>query len=114
MDGPIKQADVIMLGYPLNYNMSIDVQKNDLEFYEGLTTNQTPAMTWSFYSIGWQRVNELEKRDYYFRRSYQDYVVEPFKASFALTLLNISSPKPCHICSTWCRSMQRVENGFTL
>ncbi len=30
----VKQADVVMLGYPLLYDMPANVRKNDLEIYE--------------------------------------------------------------------------------
>ncbi len=29
----IKQADVVLLGFPLGFNMSAAVRKNDLEYY---------------------------------------------------------------------------------
>lgn len=30
----VKQADVILLGFPLDMDMSLDLRKNDLEIYE--------------------------------------------------------------------------------
>jgi trehalose/maltose hydrolase-like predicted phosphorylase len=76
---PIKQADTIMLGYPLNWNVSYDIRKHDLEVYETLTSKYTPAMTWSWFTIGFKFVNELNKMNSYFLKSYQDYTVQPFK-----------------------------------
>ena len=78
-DKPIKQADTIMLGYPLNWNVSDDIRRHDLEFYESLTSQSTPAMTWSWFTIGWKSVNELNKMNNYFLKSYQDYLIQPFK-----------------------------------
>jgi len=87
-DGPIKQADTIMLNYPLNWNYSVDIMKNDLDFYELLMSDRTPAMTWSWFTIGWKWVGEDSKMRSYFLKSYQDYIVQPFKvtACFASSL----------------------------
>jgi len=78
-DAPIKQADTVLLNYPLNWNYSVDIMKNDLEFYELLITDRTPAMTWSWFTIGWKWVNEVAKTRSYFLKSYQDYLIQPFK-----------------------------------
>ena len=77
----IKQADAIMLSYPLNWNMSRDIMRNDLEYYENLMSPRTPAMTKSFYAIGWKFINEMTKASSYFLSSYQDYQINPFKVS---------------------------------
>lgn len=78
-DRPIKQADTIMLNYPLNWNYSADIMRNDLEFYETLTDTRTPAMTWSWFTIGWKWTKEQSKMRSYFLKSYQDYLIQPFK-----------------------------------
>ena len=75
----VKQADTIMLTYPLNWNMSRDIMRNDLEYYEQLTTERTPAMTWSFFTVGWKWVDDDAKATAYFLKSYQDYLIQPFK-----------------------------------
>ena len=75
----IKQADTILLTYPLNWNMSRDIMRNDLEYYERLTSERTPAMTWSFFTVGWKWVDDESKMTAYFLKSYQDYVIQPFK-----------------------------------
>lgn len=75
----VKQADTIMLTYPLNWNMSRDIMRNDLEYYELLTTPHTPAMTWSFFTVGWKWVDDEAKTNAYFLKSYQDYIIQPFK-----------------------------------
>ena len=33
MNSTIKQADVVLLGFPLGFNMSATVRRNDLLFY---------------------------------------------------------------------------------
>ena len=39
----IKQADVVMLGYPLAYNMSLATQRNDLSIYANVTDPNGPG-----------------------------------------------------------------------
>lgn len=43
---PVKQADTVMLGYPLGLPMTPEVRRNDLEAYEPVTDPDGPAMTW--------------------------------------------------------------------
>ena len=88
---PIKQADAIMLNYPLNWNYSIDIMHNDLMFYETLMSSRTPAMTWSWFTIGWKWVNELSKMRSYFLKSYQDYIIQPFKVTLLLHIETLFS-----------------------
>ena len=90
-DNEIKQADTVMLNYPLNWNYSIDIMKNDLEFYEQLITDRTPAMTWSWFTIGFKWVNEESKMLSYFHKSYQDYIVQPFKVTVQLCVLIVTA-----------------------
>lgn len=42
----MKQADVVLLGFPLMHPMSPEVRRNDLETYEPATEPGGPAMTW--------------------------------------------------------------------
>lgn len=42
----MKQADVVLLGFPLMHPMSPEVRRNDLEMYEPVTELNGPAMTW--------------------------------------------------------------------
>ena len=55
----IKQASVVLLGYPLGEKMDDDVRENDIVEYEKCT-NKGPGMTYSMYSIG---MLELGKTD---------------------------------------------------
>lgn len=75
----IKQADVVLLGYPLLWTMPDDVRAKDLVLYESVTDNQGPAMTWGMHSIGWLDVGDKLQADENFNRSYQEYVRQPFK-----------------------------------
>ncbi|KAM9754785.1 protein-glucosylgalactosylhydroxylysine glucosidase isoform 1-T5 [Menidia menidia] len=58
---PVKQADTVMLGYPLGLTMSPEVRRNDLEAYEPVTDPNGPAMTWGMFAIGWLELGESER-----------------------------------------------------
>lgn len=55
---PVKQADTVMLGYPLGLAMSPEVRRNDLEVYEAVTDPRGPAMTWGMFAVGWLELGE--------------------------------------------------------
>lgn len=42
----MKQADVVLLGYPVPFSLSPPVRRKNLEMYEAVTSPQGPAMTW--------------------------------------------------------------------
>lgn len=42
----MKQADVVLLGYPVPFTLSPDVRRKNLEIYEAVTSPRGPAMTW--------------------------------------------------------------------
>lgn len=42
----MKQADVVLLGYPVPFPLSPRVRRNNLEVYEAVTSPRGPAMTW--------------------------------------------------------------------
>lgn len=42
----MKQADVVLLGYPVPFLLSPRVRRRNLEVYEAVTSPQGPAMTW--------------------------------------------------------------------
>ncbi|XP_012159096.1 protein-glucosylgalactosylhydroxylysine glucosidase [Ceratitis capitata] len=75
----VKQADVILLGYPVQYAMSNTTRLNDLKNYETVTRESGPAMSWSMFAINFLDVNEMEKANLYFQRGYRDYVRPEFK-----------------------------------
>lgn len=78
LDIIVKQADVILLGFPLMFNMSARVRANDLGLYEPRTNPDGPAMTKSMFAINWLDVGEVNKAERSFRKSYAN-VQEPFK-----------------------------------
>ncbi len=48
----VKQADVVLLPFPLLMPMNLSTRVNDLKFYENRTDNDGPAMTWAMFAIG--------------------------------------------------------------
>jgi hypothetical protein len=75
----IKQADVVLLGFPLMYVTDPVVRRNDLDIYENVTRVDGPAMTWSMHAIGHLESGEEAKGAAMLNRSYQPYLIEPFK-----------------------------------
>ncbi|KAJ8316694.1 hypothetical protein KUTeg_005753, partial [Tegillarca granosa] len=63
----IKQADVILLGFPLMQNLTTEVRKNDLTIYEKVTPGG-PAMTWGMFAIGWIELGDMTKAEELFKR----------------------------------------------
>lgn len=74
----VKQADVILLGFPLLMNMSTEVRENDLRIYEKVTDPSGPAMTKSMFTIGWLDIGEEARAHESFTQGYKN-VQEPFK-----------------------------------
>ncbi|KAH9642784.1 hypothetical protein HF086_010437 [Spodoptera exigua] len=75
----IKQADAVLLGFPLQYSMNISTRLNDLTYYESVTRENGPAMTWSMHTIGHLQLDDDAKAEEMFNRSYEGFVREPFK-----------------------------------
>ncbi len=85
----IKQADVVLLGFPLMWPMNDQVRRNDLLAYEPLTRASGPAMTWSMHSIGFIELGDFIKAQQLFRRSYETYVRPPFNVSQLIISLGV-------------------------
>ena len=64
----VKQADVVLIGYPLNLETNQETRKNDLELYEKVTTTNGPAMTWSIFCVGHLELGQTDKADELFKR----------------------------------------------
>ncbi|CAG7826840.1 unnamed protein product [Allacma fusca] len=75
----IKQADAILLGFPLMYPMDPIERRNDLLLYGNVTRRNGPAMTWAMHTVGFLELDDLTTAEELFNRSYQPYVREPFK-----------------------------------
>ncbi|XP_074653505.1 protein-glucosylgalactosylhydroxylysine glucosidase-like [Tubulanus polymorphus] len=78
MNMPIKQADGILLGYPLMYNMTPSIRHNDLTIYEKVIEASGPAMTWSMFAIGWLEIKSRDKAWQVFKRQFMN-IHEPFQ-----------------------------------
>lgn len=53
-------------------------QVNDLRYYEPVTRENGPAMTWGIHAIGYLDVFEFAEADRLLDRSYKGYQREPF------------------------------------
>ncbi|KAG8437893.1 hypothetical protein GDO86_008551 [Hymenochirus boettgeri] len=74
----VKQADVVLLGYPIMFSMTSEQRKNDLEIYESLTDPNGPAMTWSMFAVGWMELKKIEKAQQQLKKCFTN-ITEPFK-----------------------------------
>jgi trehalose/maltose hydrolase-like predicted phosphorylase len=75
----IKQADVVLIGYPLQLKMKDSTKKNNLNYYDERTRETGPAMTWAMHTIGYLDLKEEAEAAKFFQRSYDVYTHEPFK-----------------------------------
>ncbi|XP_009872417.1 PREDICTED: acid trehalase-like protein 1 [Apaloderma vittatum] len=75
---PVKQADVVLLGFPLMYPMSPEVRRNDLEMYEPVTELDGPAMSWSMFAVGWLELKEVQRAQSQLSKCFSN-IMEPFK-----------------------------------
>eukprot|EP00927_Polykrikos_kofoidii_P025717 TRINITY_DN23056_c0_g1_i2.p1 TRINITY_DN23056_c0_g1~~TRINITY_DN23056_c0_g1_i2.p1 ORF type:complete len:881 (+),score=121.14 TRINITY_DN23056_c0_g1_i2:76-2718(+) len=66
----IKQADVILLGFPLMMDMSPEVRRADLDYYAPRTDSDGPAMTWAMHAIGYLEVQDKQKASDNFDRAF--------------------------------------------
>ncbi|XP_053575935.1 protein-glucosylgalactosylhydroxylysine glucosidase [Bombina bombina] len=74
----VKQADVVLLGYPVMFPMTPEQRKNDLDFYTSVTDPDGPAMTWSMFAIGWMELKQTELAEQEMKKCFTN-ITEPFK-----------------------------------
>jgi trehalose/maltose hydrolase-like predicted phosphorylase len=76
----VKQADVVLLGFPLGLPMPPSTRANDLEVYAARTDPGGPAMTWSMYSIGFCELGPAYEgaAAAFFNKSFASNVQAPF------------------------------------
>ncbi|XP_017115794.1 protein-glucosylgalactosylhydroxylysine glucosidase [Drosophila elegans] len=74
----VKQADTILLGYPLRFDDS-PTHLNDLRYYANVTRESGPAMTWSMFAANYLTSWQDKLANEYFERSYKGYVRPEFK-----------------------------------
>jgi trehalose/maltose hydrolase-like predicted phosphorylase len=76
----IKQADVILLSYPLKQITEATQIKKDLEYYETRVPNEgTPAMTQAVFTTLYARMGNTEKAYHWFKESYVPNLNPPFR-----------------------------------
>uniref|UniRef100_A0A182K1P1 Protein-glucosylgalactosylhydroxylysine glucosidase n=1 Tax=Anopheles christyi TaxID=43041 RepID=A0A182K1P1_9DIPT len=75
---PIKQADTVLLIYPLQYPMNVSTKANNLRKYSQVTRENGPAMTWAIHTIGHLELDEVEQAATMFDKSYRQYLRAPF------------------------------------
>jgi hypothetical protein len=74
---PVKQADVVLLIYPLEY--TVPDASEDLAFYAGATSPKGPGMTYSIFSIDSAQLSTQGCESYtYLLQSSEPYVRGPF------------------------------------
>lgn len=74
----VKQADVILLGFPILYKMDRNIRIADLLYYANRTTLSGPAMTWAMFAVGWLDAVYHDRAQHFFKQGYAN-VQEPFK-----------------------------------
>lgn len=74
----IKQADVVLLDYPLGVEMEDEVKKNNLEYYANVTDPGGPAMTWGMHSLGYLGLEMWEEASANFNRSFANTANSPY------------------------------------
>ncbi|XP_055591897.1 protein-glucosylgalactosylhydroxylysine glucosidase-like [Uranotaenia lowii] len=75
---PIKQGDVVLLGYPLEYPMNISTKANNLRIYSQVTRSNGPAMTWAMHTIGHLDLEQIAEAAGMFSKSYSQYMRAPY------------------------------------
>ncbi|XP_025308406.3 protein-glucosylgalactosylhydroxylysine glucosidase isoform X5 [Canis lupus familiaris] len=74
----VKQADVVLLGYPVPFHLSPHTRRRNLEIYEAATSPRGPAMTWSMFAVGWMELKDPRRAQDFLERSFAN-IAEPFK-----------------------------------
>lgn len=76
-DTVIKQADTVLLGYPLMYPLAASTLRNNLYKYGNMTREDGPGMTWAMHAIGHIDIGEVPTEEMFYR-SYDPYIRRPF------------------------------------
>ncbi|KAH8802506.1 family 65 glycoside hydrolase [Xylogone sp. PMI_703] len=75
----IKQADVVLINYPLEYQITPQIARNNLEYYALRNSPNGPQMTWSAHAISEAELQTSGCASYtYILYSYQPYIRAPF------------------------------------
>lgn len=76
----IKQADVNLLAFPLNFITDKETIRKDLDYYSKRVTSNGPAMTHGIFSVIANRLGNCEEAYQYFKDSYIPNQRPPFGA----------------------------------
>ncbi len=77
---PTKQADVVLLAYPLGMITDVDQIMRDLEYYRGkVPVRDVPAMTEGVYSVICSRLGRASDAARYYRESYEGNLTGNFR-----------------------------------
>jgi len=75
----IKQADVVLINYPLEFRLNESQALNDLDFYARAQSPDGPAMTWAMFAIGALDLSPHGCASWtYFVYASQPYLREPY------------------------------------
>ncbi|RFU27066.1 hypothetical protein B7463_g9262, partial [Scytalidium lignicola] len=75
----IKQADVVLINYPLEYQITPQIARNNMEYYALRNSPYGPQMTWSIHAISESELQTSGCASYtYILYSYQPYIRSPF------------------------------------
>jgi protein-glucosylgalactosylhydroxylysine glucosidase len=74
----IKQADAVLVGYPLLFPMNLSTRINDLQFYGNATRDSGPAMSTSMYAINYLDVDDETKANAMLISSFKPFIRRPF------------------------------------
>lgn len=75
----LQNVEPVYLGYPLMWNMSKAVRRNDLLKYEKELSDNAPSTSLSMLAVGWLEVDDRQRANDAFERAYRPYILEPFK-----------------------------------
>lgn len=74
----VKQADTIMLNFPMGYDMVRQNILRDMDIYENITDPAGPAMTNSMFAVNWLSLEETNKASLSFNKQFQN-IQPPFQ-----------------------------------
>nr|XP_009936902.1 PREDICTED: acid trehalase-like protein 1 [Opisthocomus hoazin] len=70
---PVKQADVVLLGFPLMHPMSSEVRRNGLQLGKGRS-----SLPQSMFAVGWLELKEVQRAQSQLNKCFSN-ITEPFK-----------------------------------
>jgi trehalose/maltose hydrolase-like predicted phosphorylase len=74
----VKQADVVLMHFPLGWSMPRHVAENDLIYYAARTDPEGPAMTWSVFGIGYGSLGNKSAAAAMFNKGYVNNSLPPY------------------------------------